>query len=121
MTTFYVTFGQQYPREPHPTFGKAHRDGWVEIEADDEMAARKGCRGLARFGLVVHLPRGRVRASVLPARLSTSDRTVTARQLALIVALARLVEDRTEAEQAALDAAEAFLAAVRDGQRIGTR
>ena len=38
---YYVTFGQQYPREPHPTFAKAHRDGWVEIEAPDEITARR--------------------------------------------------------------------------------
>ena len=34
MTRAYaVTFGQQYPREPHPYYAKAHRDGWVEVEA----------------------------------------------------------------------------------------
>lgn len=29
--TFYVTFGQQYPRELHPTFPRADRDGWVAM------------------------------------------------------------------------------------------
>ena len=38
---FYVTFGQQYPRETHPTFGAAHRDGWFEIEADNYEEARR--------------------------------------------------------------------------------
>jgi hypothetical protein len=37
---FRVTFGQQYPREPHPTLALAHRDGWVSILAPDEHAAR---------------------------------------------------------------------------------
>jgi len=39
--TFYVTFGQKYAREPHPTLAAAHPDGWVEVEADSEMAARR--------------------------------------------------------------------------------
>lgn len=46
---------------------------------------------------------------------------VTARQLAVIVALARLTDDLSDPEREALGAAEAFLATVRDGQRIGTR
>ena len=37
---YRVTFGQKYPREPHPTFGKAHRDGWVTIVAADYDTAR---------------------------------------------------------------------------------
>lgn len=40
MITFYVTFGQQYPREPHPTFPAAHHDGWIEVQAEDETVAR---------------------------------------------------------------------------------
>lgn len=40
MATFYVTFGQQYPRERHPTFDDAHRDGWVEVDADTYAEAR---------------------------------------------------------------------------------
>lgn len=35
-----VTFGQQYARDPHPTFGAAHPDGWVTIHARSEQAAR---------------------------------------------------------------------------------
>ena len=46
---------------------------------------------------------------------------MTARQLAIIVALARLVEDRSPAEDIALAEAEAFLRSVRDAQRIETR
>lgn len=37
---YYVTFGQRYAREPHPTFPGAHPDGYVVIEAADEEAAR---------------------------------------------------------------------------------
>ncbi len=40
MGTWYVTFGQQYPREPHPVLEVAHRDGWVEIEAPTWEEAR---------------------------------------------------------------------------------
>ena len=35
---FYVTFGQRYQHEPHPFLG--HPDGWFEIIAPDEEAAR---------------------------------------------------------------------------------
>jgi hypothetical protein len=31
---WYLTFGQRYAREEHPTFPKAHPDGYVVIEAD---------------------------------------------------------------------------------------
>jgi hypothetical protein len=41
MREFYVTFGQQYHHEPHPTFPKAHPDGWVTVVAADELAARR--------------------------------------------------------------------------------
>ena len=37
---FYVTFGSQYPREPHPTWEFAHADGWVLVEAPSYDAAR---------------------------------------------------------------------------------
>jgi hypothetical protein len=37
---FYVTFGQRYAREEHPSFPEAHPDGWVEVIADTEYAAR---------------------------------------------------------------------------------
>lgn len=40
MATYSVTFGQRFPREPHSSFPGAHRDGWVEIEADNESDAR---------------------------------------------------------------------------------
>lgn len=39
--TFYVTFGQKYAREPHPTLAAAHPDAWVEVDADSEMEARQ--------------------------------------------------------------------------------
>lgn len=40
MAVFRVTFGAQYPREPHPAFPAAHRDGYVAIEAPSEVEAR---------------------------------------------------------------------------------
>ena len=40
MPEYRVTFGQQYPREPHPSFGRANRDGWVTIVAGDYDEAR---------------------------------------------------------------------------------
>lgn len=40
MKTFYVTFGVQYPREPHPLYDDAHHDGWVTIEAPSWEGAR---------------------------------------------------------------------------------
>lgn len=41
MPIYHVTFGQQYPREPHPTFPAAHRDGWVDVVACDLVRARE--------------------------------------------------------------------------------
>jgi len=38
---FRVTFGQRYSREKHPTFQKAHPDGWFSIFAPDEDKARE--------------------------------------------------------------------------------
>jgi len=40
MAEYMVTFGQRYAREPHPTFGDAHPDGWVVVEAADYEQAR---------------------------------------------------------------------------------
>lgn len=42
MTKFYVTFGVNYAREPHPVLGfhPAMPDGYWELEADTEWAAR---------------------------------------------------------------------------------
>jgi hypothetical protein len=37
---FYLTFGQQYAREAHPTAGWIHPDGYVTIDAPDEATAR---------------------------------------------------------------------------------
>lgn len=41
MSEFRLTFGQQYRREPHPTFAAAHPDGWVTIVADTFEQARE--------------------------------------------------------------------------------
>lgn len=48
MAEFFITFGVQYSRVPHPTFPLAHPDGWVVIEAPDEEAARE--HAYARLG-----------------------------------------------------------------------
>jgi hypothetical protein len=37
---FYLTFGVQYRREPHPLWKGADPDGWVKIMARDEPEAR---------------------------------------------------------------------------------
>lgn len=39
MSEFRVTFGQQYPSEPHP-WPLAHRDGWLAIDAPTYAIAR---------------------------------------------------------------------------------
>lgn len=41
MQTFYVTFGVMYRHTPHPYWEHAHPDGWLEVEAPDETAARE--------------------------------------------------------------------------------
>lgn len=41
LVEYHVTFGQKYRREPHPTFPKAHPDGWVTVWAHDEDKARQ--------------------------------------------------------------------------------
>lgn len=37
---FFVTFGQQYAQEQHPTIEQAHPDGWLVIEAYSYDEAR---------------------------------------------------------------------------------
>lgn len=32
---FYFTFGQKWRRQEHPTYKRAHPDGWVTIVASD--------------------------------------------------------------------------------------
>ncbi|MCW5954400.1 MAG: hypothetical protein KIT69_19285 [Propionibacteriaceae bacterium] len=39
-TTFCVTFGQRYRREPHRASKLIHPDGWLEIDARSEDEAR---------------------------------------------------------------------------------
>lgn len=41
LENFYVTFGQRYSYDEHPTFPEAHPDGWLEIHAEDYWAARE--------------------------------------------------------------------------------
>lgn len=41
MKEFFVTFGCRYATEPHPYFNKPHPDGWLIIEAEDELSARR--------------------------------------------------------------------------------
>lgn len=40
LQTFFITFGVQYPREPHPRAVWAHKDGWLEVLAPNENEAR---------------------------------------------------------------------------------
>lgn len=40
LQTFFITFGVQYPREPHPKVVWAHANGWLEVLAPDENTAR---------------------------------------------------------------------------------
>jgi len=37
---YRITFGQRYPREPHPTFPQAHKDGYLTVVARDSEDAR---------------------------------------------------------------------------------
>lgn len=41
VSKWFLTFGQQYRREPHPIGMGANPDGYVEVHAPDELAARK--------------------------------------------------------------------------------
>ena len=41
MSNYFVTFGQKYAREPHPTFPGAHPDGVLKVVAEDEADARR--------------------------------------------------------------------------------
>lgn len=45
---FYLTFGQRWRTEQHPTYDRATPDGWVTIVARDFEEAREG--GFLRFG-----------------------------------------------------------------------
>lgn len=41
MPLHFVTFGQRYPREPHPFKDYADHNGWLTIDAPNERLARK--------------------------------------------------------------------------------
>jgi hypothetical protein len=41
MDKFFVTFGSQYSVEPHPTHRTIHPDGYLTVEAETEMSARR--------------------------------------------------------------------------------
>ena len=41
MVDTFITFGQKYSYEPHPTFPKAHPDGWLRVTADSYEVARQ--------------------------------------------------------------------------------
>ena len=67
--SFYLTFGQQYRREEHPSGHSVHPDGYVEIIANNLEAARE--KAFATFGpdwftvyltipSLEHFPRGRI-------------------------------------------------------------
>lgn len=40
MNEYRFTFGQKYPREPHPMFDKASRNGYVTVTANSYESAR---------------------------------------------------------------------------------
>ncbi len=40
MPRYYVTFGEKYANEPHPIWPGAHPEGYIEIDAEYEAAAR---------------------------------------------------------------------------------
>lgn len=42
----YVTFGQRYRHERHPTLPEAHPDGWLEIRGLPYSLARAVAQGL---------------------------------------------------------------------------
>ena len=42
MPDFYLTFGQKYPREPHPSWGAAHHNGWVRLVGAADRADARG-------------------------------------------------------------------------------
>lgn len=46
MPKFFVTFGQKYFHDPHPLGDVANPNGWVEVEAQNELDARKQVIGL---------------------------------------------------------------------------
>lgn len=41
MSEYRITFGMKYPQEPHPTFPRAHHDGYVTVVADGREDARR--------------------------------------------------------------------------------
>lgn len=40
MARYHLTFGVQYLREPHPLGASSNPNGWIEVHAPDELAAR---------------------------------------------------------------------------------
>lgn len=41
MSNYFVTFGQKYAYEPHPTLPGAHPDGLLKVVAEDGADARR--------------------------------------------------------------------------------
>ena len=41
MPKWYLTFGSKYRQEPHPLGMGGNPNGWIEVHAPDELAARK--------------------------------------------------------------------------------
>lgn len=41
LENFYLTFGQKYRFEDHPTFSEAHPDGYVLIRAESKIHSRE--------------------------------------------------------------------------------
>ncbi len=40
MRRYHVTFGSRFRTEPHPTYARATPEGWVDVVAPNEAAAR---------------------------------------------------------------------------------
>lgn len=40
MRTFFLTFPTRFSYDPHPHWKRAHPDGWVEVQAVNELDAR---------------------------------------------------------------------------------
>lgn len=50
MSNYFVTFGQKYAREPHPTFPGAHPDGVLRVVAKDGAdALLRVCETIGSF------------------------------------------------------------------------
>lgn len=66
MPKFNVTFGVQYSREPHPTLGIIHPNGYVSIIAEDEESARSEIFRLIGPSWAFIYPEGEITPALYP-------------------------------------------------------